>query len=470
MQSMKSSITLLSDIHNDKVAADSQITIAGWVRTRRDSKKFSFLELNDGSTAKSIQIIVDATLPNYTTEVSKLTTGAAARVEGKLVLSPGKGQKYEMQAVSVQLVGEANPETYPLQKKEMTFEYLREVAHLRTRTATFSSVFRIRSRVSMAIHQFFQNQGFYYVHTPILTTSDGEGAGETFKVTTLPLDNPPRLKNGAVDFEQDFFKQPTMLCVTGQLEGELYALSLGKIYTFGPTFRAENSNTPRHLAEFWMIEPEMAFWNLADTMQLGQDMILHVLRDVFENCADDLEVLSTRADHDSRAYLRMTLDNPNFVRVSYTEAIDILKKSGRQFEFPVEWGCDLKTEHERFLCETHFKAPTFVYDYPADLKAFYMYVNDDGKTVRATDLLVPGIGEVIGGSQREDRESVLFERMKTKGIDPQHMEWYLATRRFGGAPHSGFGLGLERLVMWITGMANIRDVIPFPRTPGNCTF
>lgn len=467
--SMKNVLTSLSDVHADRIAPDSEIEIAGWVRTRRDSKKWSFIEVNDGTSAKSIQVIVDATLPNYQSEISKLTTGASTRIRGKLVLSPGKGQKYEMQAAKVELVGTADPEHYPLQKKEMSFEFLREVAHFRPRTATFSSVFRIRSRLSLAIHEFFNKQGFYYVHTPILTTSDGEGAGETFKVTTLPLENIPR-KDGKVDFEQDFFKQPSMLCVTGQLEGELYALALGKIYTFGPTFRAENSNTPRHLAEFWMIEPEMAFWNLVDTMQLGQDMILYVLKDIMENCADDLEILATRADSDARPHLKMTLENPNFVRVSYTEAIDILKKSGKTFEYPVEWGCDLKTEHERFLCETHFKAPTFVYDYPADLKAFYMYVNDDQKTVRATDLLVPGIGEVIGGSQREDRENVLRERMIAKGINPEHMEWYLATRKFGGVPHAGFGLGLERLIMWVTGMANIRDVIPFPRTPGNCSF
>lgn len=470
MTSLKDSISCLADIHGDKCTPDSQVTIAGWVRTRRDAKKFSFVELNDGTSAKSIQIVVDATLPNYATDIPKLSTGSSARITGKLVLSPGKGQKYEIQATAFESIGEADPETYPLQKKEMTFEYLREVAHFRSRTATFSSVFRIRSRMSFAIHDFFRSRGFYYVHTPILTTSDGEGAGETFKVTTFDLNNIPKLRdNKGVNFEEDFFKTPSMLCVTGQLEAELMALGMGRVYTFGPTFRAENSNTARHLAEFWMIEPEMAFYNLFDTMQLGQDMILHVLKDVFEHCNDDLEALATRADSDARPHLKMALENP-FVRVSYTDAVDILQKCGRTFENPVFWGCDLKTEHERFLCETHFKAPTFVYNYPAELKAFYMYLNDDGKTVRATDLLVPGIGEVIGGSQREDREDVLKKRMLEKGIDPSHMDWYLAIRKYGGVPHAGFGLGLERLIMWVTGMANIRDVIAFPRTPGNCKF
>lgn len=469
MESMKNALTPLVDIHSDKVAPDSQITIAGWIRTKRESKKFSFVELNDGSSAKSIQIVLDATLPNYPADITRLTTGSSARISGKLVLSPGKGQKYEIHGTGFEVVGTADPDSYPMQKKEMTFEFLREVAHLRVRTATFSSVFRIRSRASLAIHNFFTKNGFYYIHSPILTTNDGEGAGETFKVTTLPLEKLPKTKDGHVDYEQDFFKKPAMLCVTGQLEGELLAMGLGKIYTFGPTFRAENSNTARHLAEFWMIEPEMAFWNLVDTMQLGQDMILYVVKDILEHCADDLEMLATRADYDPRPHLQMAVDRP-FVRVTYTEAVEILKKSGRAFEYPVEWGCDLKTEHERFLCEEHFKAPTFVYNYPADLKAFYMYLNDDQKTVRATDLLVPGIGEVIGGSQREDRESVLRERMLAKGISPDHLDWYLAIRKFGGVPHSGFGLGLERLIMWLTGMANIRDVIPFPRTPGNCEY
>lgn len=467
MTTLLSSLCQISEIHADKISP-SYITIAGWVRTRRSSKKFSFIEINDGTSAKSLQVIVDASIFNYE-EVEKLTTGSSVKVEGNLVLSPGKGQKYEMQAKSVAILGYADPETFPLQKKEMTLEYLREVSHMRARTSTYSSIFRIRSRASFAIHQFFIDRGFYYVHTPILTTADGEGAGESFKVTNLNLSNIPKTPQANVDFQQDFFGEPSMLCVTGQLEAELLAMGMNKVYTFGPTFRAENSNTSRHLAEFWMIEPEVAFANLEDNMQLAQDMIRYVVSDVLKNCADDIDVCIQKNNFDTRTYLNMALENP-FVRVSYTDAIEILQKSNHKFENPLFWGCDLKSEHERYLCENHFKAPTIVYDYPQELKAFYMYLNDDGKTVRAMDVLMPGIGEVVGGSQREDRESILIDRMKAKGIDVAHMDWYVSLRRFGSVPHSGFGLGFERLIMWITGMSNIRDVIPFPRTPGNCKY
>jgi len=468
MLTTRQSLTSIADILADRMPL-GQVTIAGWVRTRRGSKKFSFLEVNDGSSGRSIQVIVDAALPNYEAEILHLTTGASVRIQGQLVASPGQGQKFEIQASAVKVYGFADPETYPLQKKDMSYEYLRDVAHMRGRTATFGGVFRIRARVSQAIHRFFSDNGFYYIHAPLLTTSDAEGAGETFQVTTLPLNQLPRTPAGAVDYSKDFFGAQAMLCVTGQLEAEALALGMGKVYTFGPTFRAENSNTSRHLSEFWMIEPEMAFFEIEDNMQLAQDMIRYVVKDVLDNCSDDLENIIAKNGVETREYLKMALERP-FVRVTYTEAVDILKACGRTFEYPVAWGEDLKSEHERFLCEEHFKAPTIVYNYPSSLKAFYMYQNDDGKTVRAMDLLMPGIGEVIGGSQREDRYDVLVEKMKSKGLSPEHLEWYLDLRRFGGVPHSGFGLGLERLLVWITGMGNVRDVIPFPRVPGVCKF
>jgi asparaginyl-tRNA synthetase len=445
------------------------ITVAGWVRTKRGSKNLSFIHLHDGSCAQTIQVIADAGLPGYESDVATLTTGVSIRVEGMLVQSPGQGQKFEIQATSVERLGAADPNTYPLQKKEMTYEYLREVAHLRPRTALFSSIFRLRSKVSLAIHDFFRERGFFYVHSPILTTSDGEGAGETFTVTSLDLAQVPRTEKGLVDYSQDFFNQKSMLCVTGQLEAELLAFGLGKVYTFGPTFRAENSNTSRHLAEFWMIEPEMAFWNLAQTIDLGCDLIRTLARKVLEESADDLEVIVKRNEVDPRPWLELAV-NEEFRRITYSEAVDILLASGQSFEFPVKWGEDLKSEHERYLCEQHFKAPTVVYNYPRSLKAFYMYVNEDGRTVSACDFLVPGIGEVIGGSQREHRLDVLLEQMELKGIQPNHMDWYLDSRRFGTIEHSGFGLGLDRLICWLTGMGNIRDVIPFPRVPGQCSF
>jgi asparaginyl-tRNA synthetase len=468
MSTTREALTAIADIHAERIAL-GKVTIAGWVRTRRGSKKFSFLEINDGSSGRSIQVIVDSALPNYEAEIQNLTTGASVRIEGQLVASPGQGQKFEIQATGVKVYGFADPERYPLQKKDMTYEYLREVAHMRGRTATFAGVFRIRARVSQAIHRFFADNGFYYIHSPLLTTSDAEGAGETFQVTTLPLSNPPKTESGAIDYSKDFFGSQAMLCVTGQLEAEAMALGLGKVYTFGPTFRAENSNTSRHLSEFWMIEPEMAFYELDDNMQLAQDLIRYVVKDVLDHCGDDLENIIAKNGVETRDHLRMALERP-FVRVTYTEAVEILTSCGRKFEYPVAWGEDLKSEHERYLCEEHFKAPTIVYNYPSVLKAFYMYQNDDGKTVRAMDLLMPGIGEVIGGSQREDRESVLVEKMKGKGLSPEHLDWYVDLRRYGGVPHSGFGMGLERLLVWITGMGNVRDVIPFPRVPGVCKF
>jgi asparaginyl-tRNA synthetase len=443
------------------------VHVAGWVRTRRSSKKLSFIHIFDGTSPETLQVIAEVTLPEYAEHVSNLTTGCAVRIWGDLVESPGAGQRFEIQARRVVCSGPAPADAFQLQKKEMSYEYLREIAHLRPRTALFSSVFRLRSLVSHEVHQFFRDRGFSYVHTPLITTSDGEGAGETFTVSALDLDKPPRDGAGRVDFSKDFFGQKSMLCVTGQLEAELLMFGLGKVYTFGPTFRAENSNTSRHLAEFWMIEPEMAFWRLDETIELGCALIRHLVGAVLSEGRRDLEVIVARNEVDPRPWLEMSLSRP-FAKISYTEAVEVLKASGRSFEFPVAWGEDLKSEHERYLCEEHFKAPTVVYNYPRDLKAFYMYVNDDGKTVAACDFLVPGIGEVIGGSQREHRLDILGEQMRRKGIPQAQFEWYLDSRRFGTVEHSGFGLGLDRLVCWLTGMANIRDVIPFPRVPGSC--
>lgn len=445
------------------------VHIAGWVRTRRASKKFSFIHVFDGTSAQTLQVVADANLSCYASVVEGLTTGCAVKVWGTLVPSQGQQQAFEIQATDVVCVGPAAPEEFPLQKKEMTYEYLREIAHLRPRTALFSSIFRIRSLVSFEVHQFFRNNGFHYVHTPLLTTSDGEGAGETFGVTNFDLDKVPRTAQGKVDYSKDFFGQRAMLCVTGQLEAELLMFGLGKVYTFGPTFRAENSNTSRHLAEFWMIEPEMAFWNLDQTIDLGCKLIRHLANAVLTAGASDLEVIVARNELDPRPWLEMAR-NQDFVRVSYTDAVEILQQCGRSFEFPVAWGEDLKSEHERYLCEEHFKAPTVVYNYPRGLKAFYMYVNDDGKTVAACDFLAPGIGEIIGGSQREHRLETLQQQMELKHIPQENFSWYLDTRRFGAVEHSGFGMGLDRVICWLTGMANIRDVIPFPRVPGQCAF
>lgn len=444
------SITSISIIQTDR-APLGVIKVAGWVRTKRSSKKLSFIELNDGTHPTSLQIVIDSSVPNYHT-VETLVTGCAIVVSGALVLSPGKGQKYELHGQSIEVLGSVDPDAYPLQKKDMSFDYLRDVAHLRVRTATFASVFRLRSLVSLAIHEFFKNNGFHYIHTPILTAIDAEGAGESFHLSG------------------DFFGDQAMLCVTGQLEAEALIMGLGKVYTFGPTFRAENSNTSRHLAEFWMIEPEVAFASLTDNMELAQTLIQFIVQTVLDKGAEDLAICHQKsAQANTLSFLQNALTAP-FVRVSYTEAVKILTESQKSFEFPVFWGCDLKSEHERFLCEEYFKAPTIVYDYPEELKAFYMYLNDDGKTVRAMDILMPGIGEVVGGSQREDREHILKDRMEKKGINTQTMDWYLALRRFGSVPHAGFGMGLERLLVWMTGITNVRDVIPFPRTPGHCKF
>jgi asparaginyl-tRNA synthetase len=455
-----------------------QVRLRGWVRTRRDSKGgFSFIELNDGSCQGNVQIVAPGELANYETVVKQLHTGASVAIDGEVKASPAKGQATEVLASRVEVLGDASAESYPLQKKGHTFEFLRTIAHLRPRTNTFGAIARLRHQVSMSIHQFFHENGFLYIHTPIITASDCEGAGALFRVTTLDPDKPPltpdpspqRGEGRAVDFTKDFFHKPAYLTVSGQLQVESFACSLGKVYTFGPTFRAENSNTPRHLAEFWMIEPEMAFYDLKDNMDLAEAFLKRIIGDALKYCAEDMKFFAERIDKDLLARLDNVLNNP-FKRLSYTEGVEILIKSGKTWEFPVSWGSDLQSEHERYLAEEHFKCPVILYDYPRTLKPFYMKVNDDGKTVRAMDVLVPGVGEIIGGSQREERLDVLEARMREQGLDPHAYEWYLDLRRYGTVPHSGFGLGLERTVLFLSGMANIRDVIPFPRTPGNAEF
>jgi len=451
-------------------AIGKQATLQGWIRTRRDSKGgFSFLELNDGSCLANIQVIADADLPNYETDIQRLSAGCSVTVHGEIKASGGKGQATEMQAAEVIVHGWADPEEYPLQKKRHSMEKLREWAHLRPRTNTFGAVMRVRNQICRSIHDFFQNRDFLYVHTPIITTSDCEGAGEMFRVTTLDPANVPKTPDGAVDFEQDFFDRPSYLTVSGQLEGEIYATALGKIYTFGPTFRAENSNTSRHLAEFWMVEPEMAFFELDDNMQLAEQFLKRIVGDVLANCEEDIDFFQQRIDKSVLETLN-TVANQAFQRVSYSDAIGLLEKSGEKFEYPVRWGTDLQAEHERFLTEKHFQTPVILHDYPASIKPFYMKVSDDKKTVRAMDVLVPRVGEIIGGSQREDRLDALESRMAEQGLNTDDYWWYLDLRRYGTVPHSGFGLGLERMVQFVTGMANIRDVIPFPRTPGNAEF
>jgi len=446
-----------------------QVRIQGWVRTRRDSKGgFSFIELNDGSCQGNVQIVAPGELSNYDSVVKHLHTGASVAIEGEVKASPAKGQATEVLASRLELLGDADAERYPLQKKGHTFEFLRTIAHLRPRTNTFGAISRLRHRVSMTIHQFFDENGFLYIHTPIITASDCEGAGALFRVTTLDPDHPP-LRDGKTDYAQDFFGKPTFLTVSGQLQVESFACALGKVYTFGPTFRAENSNTPRHLAEFWMIEPEMAFYDLQDNMTLAESFLKRIIKDVLEKCPDDMQFFADRVDKTIFSRLENVLNNP-FKRVSYTEGIDILMKSNKTWEFPVAWGNDLQSEHERYLAEEYFQCPVILYDYPRSLKPFYMRVNDDGQTVRAMDVLVPGVGEIIGGSQREERLDILQQRMHEQGLDLQSYEWYLDLRRFGTVPHSGFGLGLERTILFLTGMSNIRDVIPFPRTPGNAEF
>lgn len=446
-----------------------RVTLQGWIRTRRDSKAgFSFLELNDGSSMGNIQIVAPATLDNYESEIKKLSPGCSVSVTGLVKKSPGKGQVTEVEATGVTVHGMADAAAYPLQKKRHSFEFLRTIAHLRPRTNTFGAIARVRNCVCNSIHQFFQEQGFLYIHTPIITASDCEGAGQMFRVTTLDLANPPKTAT-QVDFTQDFFDRPSFLTVSGQLEAELFACALGRVYTFGPTFRAENSNTSRHLSEFWMVEPEMAFFDLEDNMDLAERFLKRIFQDVVEKCPEDMEFFNRWIDKTVLAILGAIVRS-QFVRLPYTEAVEILKGCGEKFEFPVQWGSDLQAEHERYLTEKHFQCPVIVFDYPRTIKPFYMRVNDDGRTVRAMDILVPKVGEIVGGSQREERLDVLHERMQEQGLHPKDYWWYLDLRRYGTVPHSGFGLGLERLIQFITGMANIRDVIPFPRTPGNAEF
>ena len=447
--------------------AGGEVLVQGWVKTRRSSKAVTFLQISDGSTLKDLQIVVDEALPDYTL-VESLNTGCSVSVTGTLVDSPGTGQKYEVQAKALEVLGLADPETYPLQKKRHTVEFLREIAHLRPRTNTFGAMARVRNAMAFAIHSFFQSRGFLYIHTPIITASDAEGAGSMFRVTTLDLEHLP-MKGGSVDHEEDFFGKPALLTVSGQLEAETFALALSDVYTFGPTFRAENSNTSRHLAEFWMVEPEVAFCDLAGLGELAEEFLKYIFGYVLEHCREDMDFFDQWVESSAIATLEGIV-NSSFERLTYTEAVDILKSSGETFEFPVVWGQDLQSEHERFLTEKKIRKPVIVTDYPKEIKAFYMRLSDDGRTVRAMDVLVPRIGEIIGGSQREERSDVLLVRLREAGLDEGNYWWYLDLRRYGTVPHSGFGLGFERTVQFVTGMQNIRDVIPFPRTPKNAEF
>lgn len=449
-------------------AIGTEVNVKGWVRTKRGNKNVAFIAVNDGSTLHNMQVVVEMT--NFSEEDLKdVNTGASISVTGILVQSQGQGQSVEIQARQIEVYGSADAETYPLQKKGHTLEFLREIAHLRPRTNTFGAILRIRHAMSFAIHQYFNDKGFFWLHTPIITGSDAEGAGAMFKVTTLDINNPERNPDGTVNFKEDFFGKETNLTVSGQLEAELGALALTSVYTFGPTFRAENSNTTRHLAEFWMVEPEVVFNDLNDNMDLAEDFLKYLVRYALDKCADDLEFLNKMYDNELLSRLKSVADSA-FQRLTYTEAVEILKKATQKFEFPVDWGTDLQSEHERYLVEQHFKKPVILTNYPKDIKAFYMKRDEDGKTVRAMDVLFPGIGEIIGGSQREENYEKLLERTKEMGIHEQDIWWYLETRKFGTAPHSGFGLGFERLILFITGMSNIRDVIPFPRTPKNAEF
>ena len=445
-----------------------EVNVKGWVRTKRGNRNIIFIALNDGSTINNLQVVATTSLFDENL-LKDISTGACISVTGKLVESQGQGQNVEINASSIEVYGKSDAETYPLQKKGHSMEFLREHAHLRFRTNTFGAVFRIRHVMAFAIHKYFNDKGFFYLHTPIITGSDAEGAGEMFHVTTLDLKNLPRSEEGTVDFQNDFFGKETNLTVSGQLEGELGALALGEIYTFGPTFRAENSNTPRHLAEFWMIEPEMAFYDLNDNMDLAEEFVKYLISYALKNCRDDLEFLNNMIDKGLIERLKFVLEN-KFVRITYTEAVKILTEANRNWDYPVGWGRDLQAEHERFLVEEHFKCPVILIDYPKEIKAFYMKQNEDGKTVKAMDVLFPGIGEIIGGSQREEIYDKLLNRINELKLPEKDLWWYLETRKFGSAPHSGFGLGFERLILFMTGMSNIRDVIPFPRTPKNAEF
>lgn len=461
-----------------EVPAGTVVDVSGWVRTRRDSKQgFSFIELNDGSCMSNLQIVVDADVPGYAETIKHVTTGASLRVTGELKESPGSKQRVELHARTLELLGTSDAEAYPLQKKRHSFEFLRDIAHLRARTNTFGAIARVRNCVCQGTHEFFQARGFLSLQTPIITTSDCEGAGEMFSVTTLlhgTTDDRPDVNQSAsgpspLDFSHDFFGKRASLTVSGQLEAETYACAVGPVYTFGPTFRAENSNTTRHLAEFWMIEPEIPFFDLSDNMKLAEEYIKHLIHRCLDTCREDMEFFNERIDQTVLATLRNILDH-EFKRIPYTEAVELLERSGKSWEYPVAWGHNLQAEHERWLTEEHFRQPIIVYDYPRSIKPFYMYCNDDGKTVRAMDVLVPGVGEIIGGSQREHRLEVLETRLTECGLDPADYWWYLDLRRYGTVPHSGFGLGLERMLLLVTGMQNIRDVIPFPRTPKNAEF
>ena len=449
---------------------ETSVVAKGWVRTRRDSRNgFSFIELNDGSCLKNLQIVVENSVPGYADSIKDVTTGASLSVEGILKESPGKGQRIELHASSLTVLGVADPATFPLQKKGHSMEFLREIAHLRARTNTFGAVARVRNCISWSVHNFFQQRGFLYLNTPIITTSDCEGAGEMFQVTTLDMAMLAKKQIDNIDWKQDFFAKPASLTVSGQLEAETYATAVGDCYTFGPTFRAENSNTTRHLAEFWMVEPEMPFYELPDNMDLAEAFIKTMVNDVLEKCPEDMAFFNDRIDNTVLSKLE-NIRNKEFIRLPYTEAIEIIQKSGKKFNYAVEWGSDLQTEHERFLTEEHFGQPVILFNYPRTLKPFYMRCNEDGKTVRAMDVLVPGVGEIIGGSQREERLDVLIQRMQECHLNPEDYWWYIDLRRYGTVPHAGFGLGLERAVLLITGMTNIRDVIPFPRTPGHADF
>ncbi len=452
----------------EREEAGGEVTVRGWIRTARHSKGVSFLEMSDGSCFAGIQVVLEPSLENYESELRQLTTGAAVIAVGELVDSPGKGQRFEVKAHRAEVVGRVDPD-YPLQKKRHSFEFLRTLGHLRPRTNTIGAVLRVRNAASQAIHGFLQDRGFVHLHSPIITALDAEGAGDLFRVSTLDPGNPPRHDDGRVDFGRDFFGREAFLTVSGQLEAEIAALALSRVYSFGPTFRAENSNTSRHLAEFWMVEPEMAFCDLTGNMDLAEEFLKEIFRAVLERCPDDMAFFNQRIDNTILETLEHIIETP-FERITYTEAVEILERCGRSFEFPVKWGTDLQSEHERFLAEEHIRRPVIVTDYPASIKAFYMYLNDDERTVRAMDVLVPKVGEIVGGSQREHRLEILRRRMNDCGIDERDYAWYLDLRRYGTAPHAGFGLGFERTIQFMTGMANIRDVIPFPRVPGSVEF